>query len=150
MLRFISLLVGFRLLQEICFDFGCIEMVLTLCVFMEFHGNIQIKMTSDASFMTSGYGAYFDMFMEKSRKNDIWCLIRVIWVLSLLWHFHGKTIKNDIGCCIHDIWVSSFFWHFPWKNPYKHDIGSLIPDIWVSGFFWSFNGKVQIKLASDA
>ena len=42
--------------------------------------------------MTFGYQAFFDIFMEKARKNDIEGLIHDIWVSSLFLHFHGKTM----------------------------------------------------------
>ena len=48
MLGFNLLLVALRFLQETCFDFGCIKMVLTLCAPREDEITYDINMTSDS------------------------------------------------------------------------------------------------------
>ena len=66
-------------------------------------------MSSDASFMTFGYRACLDVFMEKYIKVT-WDANFVTFGYPAFFHiFMENPDKNDIGCLILDIWVSSFF-----------------------------------------
>ena len=82
--------------------------------------------------MTSGYRAFFDIFMEKSRKiiSDAE-FVRFGYGAFFLTFSWKNLYKNDTGCLIPDIWVSGLPRQFPCKN----DIGSFIRDIWVSSCF---------------
>ena len=84
MLGFILLLVALRFLQETCFDFGCIKMVLTLCARHEDEITYDINMTSDSQFMAFGYRVFLTFSWKNPDKNAIGCLIFDIWVSRFL------------------------------------------------------------------
>ena len=175
MLRFILLLVGFRLLQEIRFDFGFIKMVLTLCVGRE-DEILWNEFFRACCWRWVPWRIWHEGRMEGGALQ-LYCDL----LLITLWFSMIVNLVCDFFCC--KCFVSfCCWWHLDscrrlvstlavsrWSWPYapvvkmkscelnsfhhiryKHDIGCLIHGILVLSISWHFHGKINTKMTWDA